>query len=151
MKAQFLYEELTFSVIGGFFEVHKYLGFGLLEHHYMQALEIELRARGHQVGREVYVPVSYKAHNIGRLRLDMVVDEKLVVEGKAGFELHKSAKAQVYSYLKATHLEVGLLLHFGPEANFYRLDFRHSDRGHEHQEQGIHRINPIQEITTIDP
>jgi GxxExxY protein len=126
MKLRFLHEELTFSVIGAFFAVHRYLGFGLLEHHYMQAREIELRERGHQVGREVYVPVSYKGHDLGRLRLDMLVDEKLVVEGKAGFELHKSAKAQVYTYLKATHLEVGLLLHFGPEANFFRLDFRHS-------------------------
>ena len=126
MRDPLRHEELTFSAIGGFFEVHNHLGFGLLEHHYMQALEIELRARGHQVGREVHVPVFYKGHDLGKLRLDMVVDEKLVVEGKAGFELHKSAKAQVYSYLKATHLEVGLLLHFGPEANFYRLDFRHS-------------------------
>ena len=126
MRDPLLHEQLTFSVIGGFFEVHKYLGFGLLEHHYMKALEIELRARGHLVGREVYVPVFYKDHDLGKVRLDMLVDEKLVVEGKAGFDLHKSAKAQVYSYLKATKLEVGLLLHFGPEANFYRLDFRHS-------------------------
>ena len=51
----------------------------------------------------------------------MVVDEKLIVEAKATIELHKSAHRQLYSYLRATNLEVGLLLHFGPTANYHRL------------------------------
>lgn len=122
-------EELTFSVIGAFFEVYNTLGHGFLEHLYVIALERELLARGHRVAREVSVPVFYKGHELGRQRLDMIVDEKLVVETKSTYVLPREAKAQLYNYLKATGLEVGLLLHFGPEANFYRLDFRQKPGG----------------------
>jgi GxxExxY protein len=126
MAAGLLLEQLTYSVIGAFFEVYNHLGFGFLEQVYMDALEIELKARGHKVEREVLVAVFYKGHELRKQRLDMMVDGKLVVEGKATLELHRASKRIVYSYLKGTGLEVGLLLHFGPEANFYRLDFRHS-------------------------
>jgi len=122
-------EELTFSVIGAFFEVYNTLGHGFLEHLYVVALERELLAKDHHVAREVSVPVFYKGYELGRQRLDMIVDEKLVVETKSSYVLPREAKAQVYNYLKATGLEVGLLLHFGPEANFYRLDFRQKPGG----------------------
>ena len=112
---------LTESVIGAFYEVYNTLGFRYLEQVYMAALERELRARDHLVGREVWVPVFYKGDVISRQRIDMIVDGKLVVEVKATHELHKSARRQVYNYLRATRLQVGLLLHFGPEPAFYRL------------------------------
>ena len=112
---------LTGSVIGAFFEVYNTLGFGFLEHLYLMALERELLGRGHQVAREVRVPVVYKEHDLGVQRVDMVVDEKLVVEAKSTYELHPAAVRQVYNYLKATDLEIGLLLHFGPKPTFYRL------------------------------
>jgi GxxExxY protein len=114
-------EQLTHSVIGAFYDVYNTLGFGFLELVYMSALERELRARGHSVGREVYVPVIYKGDEISRQRIDMIIDERLVVEAKATQELHKSAKRQVYNYLRATRLQVALLLHCGPEPYFYRL------------------------------
>lgn len=114
-------EQLTASVIGAFFEVYNTLGFRFFEQVYMAALERELRARGHLVGREVWVPVFYKGEMISRQRIDMIVDEKLVIEAKATHELHKTAPRQVYNYLRATKLQVGLLLHFGPEPAFYRL------------------------------
>jgi len=113
--------QLTESVIGGFYEVYKALGYGFLEQVYRAALERELRARGHAVGREVWVPVHYKGELISRQRIDMVVDERLVIEAKSTQELHKSAPRQVYNYLRATGLQVGLLLHFGPDPAFYRL------------------------------
>src|SRR3954468_23397747 len=114
-------EQLTESVIGGFYEVYNSLGFGFLEQVYMAALERELRARGHAVGREVWVPVHYKGEEISRQRIDMVVDERLVIEAKSTQDLHRSALRQVYNYLRATRLQVGLLLHFGPDPAFYRL------------------------------
>ena len=120
--AQLAEEQLTHSVIGAFYDVYNTLGFGFLEQVYTSALERELRARGHAVGREVYVPVLYKGDEISRQRIDMIIDERLVVEAKATQELHKSAKRQVHNYLRATRLQVGLLLHFGPEPCFYRLD-----------------------------
>lgn len=120
-KTGLVEEQLTHSVIGAFFEVYNTLGFGFLEHIYVMALERELIARGHRVAREVNVSVSYKDNILGVQRMDMVVDEKLVVETKSTLELHKAAPRQVFNYLRATKLEVGLLLHFGPEPRFYRL------------------------------
>ena len=113
-------EALTQAVIGAFYEVYNTLGFGFLEHLYVMALERELRARGHRVAREVSVRVLYKGDELGTQRLDMIVDDKLVVETKSTFDLHKAAERQVYNYLRATGLEVGLLLHFGPKPRFYR-------------------------------
>ena len=124
-ERELLERRLTESVIGGFYEVYNTLGYGFLELVYMAALERELRARGHAVGREVWVPVLYKGDEISRQRIDMIVDERVVIEAKATQELHKSAPRQVYNYLRATRLQVGLLLHFGPEPRFYRLV--HSD------------------------
>ena len=122
---QLIEEYLTESVIGAFYEVYNTLGFGFLEQVYVTALERELRARDHVVAREVWVPVSYKGEEISRQRIDMIVDERLVVEAKSTHDLHKSAPRQVYNYLRATRLEVGLLLHFGPEPAFYRLVHTH--------------------------
>ena len=129
-EKQMLEERLTHSVIGGFYEVYNNLRFGFLEHIYILALEDELLARGHRVAREMSVPVMYKGRELGTQRLDMVVDETLVVETKSTFDLHASAKRQLFSYLAATRFEVGLLLHFGPEAKFYRMihDKQHKDQ-----------------------
>lgn len=113
--------ELTRSVIGAFFDVYNDLGYGFLEAVYARALEHELRLRGHGVAREQCVQVMYKGEAIGVQRLDMVVDGKLVVEAKASVILHPSALRQLYNYLRATDLEIGLLLHFGLEPQFHRL------------------------------
>lgn len=120
-RAELIHERLTHSVIGGFYEVYNTLGFGFLEHTYLGALTVELRLRGHVVDREVRVEVRYKGTVIGWHRLDMVVDNILVVEVKSTAELHPSARRQLQSYLCATRLEVGLLLHFGVTASFARL------------------------------
>ena len=119
--ATLLEETLTHSVIGAFFDVYNALGNGFLEHVYVEALEYELRARGHGVGREVAVSISYRGQPLATQRLDMIVNDKLVIEVKSTHELHKAASRQLFNYLRATSLEVGLLLHFGPEPKFYRL------------------------------
>ena len=62
----------------------------------------------------------YKGEPIGWQRLDMVVDDLLIIEAKATRQLHESAERQLNTYLRATNLEVGLLLHFGPEPRFFR-------------------------------
>jgi len=116
-----LEQPLTYSVIGAFFDVYNALGYGFLEHLYVKAMERELLARGHQVAREMSVRVRYKDQEIGVQRIDMIVDQRLVIETKSTLELHRSATRQGYNYLRATDLEVGLLLHFGPEPCFYRV------------------------------
>lgn len=128
MRVNLLEERLTHSVIGAFFDVYNTLGFGFLEHIYVMALERELLARNHRVAREVAVQVSYKGQWLGQQRLDMIVDEKLVVETKSTHELNKSANRQVYNYLRSTNLEIGLLLHFGPQPRVQRVICRNQKR-----------------------
>jgi GxxExxY protein len=130
-KYELFEEVLTGSVIGAFYDVYNTLRFGFLEHIYLLALERELLARGHRVARETGVRVMYKGVELGIQRLDMIVDEKLVIEVKATTELHKSALRQLRSYLRATNLEIGLLLHFGPQAKPYRLTCRNHDHTSE--------------------
>jgi GxxExxY protein len=120
-RIKLIEERLTHSAIGAFFEVYNTLGYGFLEHLYVRGMEQELRARGHRVAREVGVRVMYKEINLGIQRLDLIVDEKLVIEAKASSELHQAASRQLYNYLRATNLRVGLLLHFGPEPSFHRI------------------------------
>ena len=116
-----LLEELIYSIIGAFFEVYNTLGYGFMEHLYLKALERELLARGHKVSREVWVSVMYKGEELGKQRLDMVVDDCIVIEVKSTYDLPKSATRQLFNYLRATDLKVGLLLHFGPDPRFFRL------------------------------
>jgi len=114
-------EALTRSVIGAFYKVYSTLGYGFLEHVYSLALERELIARGHRVAREVPVVIWYDNGPLTTQRVDMLVDDKLVVENKSTAILPAFAARQLYNYLRATDLEVGLLLHFGPKPKFYRL------------------------------
>jgi GxxExxY protein len=113
--------EITGDVIGAFYEVYNQLGFGFLEFVYSRALEKELLRRGRTVGREVSVPVIYKGEILANQRVDMVVDDKVMVEIKSTETLHPKARRLTLNYLRSTPLEVGLLLHFGPRAHFYRF------------------------------
>jgi GxxExxY protein len=121
------HRELTGSIIGSFYEVYNYFGWGLLESLYAAALERELRAKGHLVAREYAVEVLYKGEPIGFQRLDMVVDATVVVEIKSTPAVHPMFKRQLISYLRATRLDTGLLLHFGPAPKAYRLYGRISE------------------------
>jgi GxxExxY protein len=113
-------EAITRSIIGAFYEVYNILRFGFSESVYQAALERELIARGHIVAREVSVRVYYKGEAIAWQRVDMLVDNKVIVETKSTFLLSPTARPQLQNYLRATNLSVGLLLHFGPRAEFFR-------------------------------
>ena len=114
-------EDLTRSVIGAFYEVYNELGFGFLEKVYSKALQFELRARGHSVSRELHVPVFYKGMELTTQRLDTVVDDILAIEVKSTERLPPKTGRQLLNYLCATRVEVGLVLHFGPEPKFFRM------------------------------
>ena len=116
-----LERERTKSIIGAFYDAYNTLGFGFVESVCATALAYELARRGHTVSREHAVLVKYKDIDAGFQRLDMLVDERIVVEIKSTQLLSPTAKRQLFNYLRATDLEVGLLLHFGPEPKFYRL------------------------------
>ena len=114
-------EELTRSVIGVFYDNHRALGYGFREHIYALAMERDLAGKGHRVQREVPAMVYHRGEPLAEQSLDMVVDEKLILEIKATERLHPTATSQLLSYLCATQLEVGLVLHFGREAKFHRV------------------------------
>ena len=122
-----LEEKLTRSAIGAFFTVHKTLGFGFLEKVYSRAMQVELEYRGHHVVREYPVTIRYRGVDIGHHRVDLLVDNKLVIESKATEQLPRDFTRQLYNYLRATPFEVGLFLHFGRGANFYRIVYRNDE------------------------
>jgi GxxExxY protein len=105
-------DELTEKIIGAAIEVHRYLGPGLLESIYEEALCVEFALRGIAAARQVEVDVIYKGHRIKGQRIDILVASEVVVELKAVSNLPDIATAQVLSYLKATGLKRGLLINF---------------------------------------
>jgi GxxExxY protein len=119
-RGELIHARLTHSAIGAFYEVYNTLGYGFREHIYRKALERELLARGHRVAREVSVPVFYKGDLLGYDRIDMIVDETLVVETKSRAKLRREDLEQLKSYLHSTKLELAILFHFGPKPRFYR-------------------------------
>ncbi|HEX6405811.1 MAG TPA: GxxExxY protein [Gemmatimonadales bacterium] len=115
--------EITRSVIGSFYQVYKELGHGFLEAVYVEALSLVLRAEGLAVCREMPIKVYFRGNMIGRFRADAVVNGKVLVEVKALPRLEPMHGAQILNYLRATALEVGLLLNFGRRPQFRRLRF----------------------------
>lgn len=120
-----LEQETTSHVIGAFYEVYNTLGFGFLEHVYRDALEWELVERGRMVQKEVVVPVWYKGTILSTQRVDMLVDDRVLVEIKSTEVLSPTARRQLLNYLRATSFQVGLLLHFGPKPRFSRRVHSH--------------------------
>jgi GxxExxY protein len=115
--------ETTGAIIGSFLDVRRTLGVGFRERIYALAMERDLRAEGHRVDREVPVVVYFRGQPLASQRIDMIVDETVVVETKAGADFHLEGQPQVLSYLAATTLEVGLLLHFGRKPRYRRFIF----------------------------
>lgn len=104
---------LTQKIIGAAIEVHKKLGRGLLESIYEEALCIEMELRGIKFQRQVEIDVIYKGKIIKGQRLDLLVENEVIVEIKSLSKLPEYATAQVLSYLKATGLKRALLINFG--------------------------------------
>jgi GxxExxY protein len=107
---------LTAAIIGGAMEVHSFLGPGLLENGYEEALYWELIDRELAVQRQSLHPIIYKSHVIpGAYRLDLVVNDLIVVEIKSVEKVLAVHKSQVRTYLKITNRHVGLLFNFNVE------------------------------------
>jgi GxxExxY protein len=120
--SELLEAERVHSIVAAFFVVFNYFGGGgMCEAAYTGALQHELTLRGHRIDREVMAAVYYKGRLVARQRLDLVVDERVIVECKATDRLPPSAGPQLIGYLRATTFKVGVLLHFGPHPKFYRF------------------------------
>jgi len=105
-------DAIAHRVIGAAIEVHRVLGPGFLESVYEEALCIELELRGVPFGRQVPIGVAYKGAVVGEARLDLLVADSIVVELKAVEIIAPIHTAQVISYLKATNLQLGLIITF---------------------------------------
>jgi len=104
--------DLSHAVIGAAIEVHRELGAGFLESVYEAALCHELEQRHIPFQRQALIPVQYKGVAVGESRLDLFVDDRLVVELKAVDQVSSLHFAQVKNYLKATGCQLGLLINF---------------------------------------
>jgi GxxExxY protein len=106
-------DELTHKIISAGVEVHSNLGPGLLESVYQECLAVELKRRELHVQRERHVPLNYKGERIEtRLKVDLLVEDRVIVEVKAVDILHPIHQAQVVTYLKLTGCPAGLLMNF---------------------------------------
>jgi len=117
-----LYPVLSYKVMQAVFEVHNALGPGFLESVYEEALAFELELSGIPFVRQKAVEVLYKGKVIGSQRLDLVIDDKIILELKAVSGLTDVFKQQTLSYLKATGLKLGILINFGaPRVEYVRI------------------------------
>lgn len=105
--------ELSYKIIGSAIEVHKNLGVGLLESTYELALAYELKKLGFDIKQQIYLPLQYKEVNIeNAYKIDLLVENKVIIEVKAVLEIHSVFNAQLLTYLKLTNLKLGLLINF---------------------------------------
>jgi GxxExxY protein len=108
-----IHRELSYKVMQAVFEVHNTLGSGFVESVYEEALIYELELRGIAFERQKEIVVHYKGRTVGTHRLDLVVDDKIVLELKAVSALTDAFKQQTLSYLRATGAKLGILINFG--------------------------------------
>lgn len=110
------YKGTIYKVIGAAMEVHNELGYGLLEPIYNEALNMELNARGIKSEAEKYLPCYYKNQQMTKsYRMDIVVEDDVIVELKSVSKLCKAHRAQLFNYMRLTKKSVGLLINFGDE------------------------------------
>lgn len=122
----FVNKELTEKIIKCAFEVHNVLGSGFLEKVYENALVIELHRNGLKALSQVPISVFYKGEVIGEYTADIVVGEKVIIELKAIEEIVDIHEIQLKNYLKATGIEVGLLINFGKSVEVKRKHVKDS-------------------------
>ena len=128
----FKHGEITEKIIGVFFEVDNELGHGFLESVYEKSMEVALSSLKLKVCRQIEIPVWFRQHRVGDFSADMLVENCVLIELKAAGALDSAHSAQLLNYLRATEIEVGLLLNFGLKPDFKRLIFdnpRKSIRG----------------------
>lgn len=120
MKENYMHSDITEKIIKSFFNVYNELGYGFLEKVYERAMMIELNDMGLERKRQQAVEVKYKNQNVGDYFPDIIVEGNVIIELKAVKTIIKEHEIQLVNYLKATNIEVGLILNFGPEPKITR-------------------------------
>ena len=123
MNEEYLYKELTSEIIKRFYTVYNFLGYGFLEKVYEKALKYELEKAGLNVERQKPINVFYENELVGEYFADLLVENKVIIELKAAEGICEEHENQLINYLKATDIEVGLLLNFGKRPEVKRKIF----------------------------
>ena len=123
VEMDLLHKDLTDLIIRAFYKVYNELGYGFLEKVYENALIIELNKLGLSVDQQVRVKVYYDKNAVGFYIADLLVESSVIVEIKAAESLGYDHECQLINYLKASKIEVGLLLNFGKKPSFKRKVF----------------------------
>jgi GxxExxY protein len=108
-----LHKELTEEIMGAFYDVYNDLGYGFLEKVYQNSMYLELIARGFTVEPQKQIKVFYKGKEVGEYYADLLVNGLVILELKAAQTISEDFEAQLLNYLRASPIEVGLLLNFG--------------------------------------
>ena len=124
-----LHENITAKIIQAFYNVYNTLGYGFLEKVYENALALELEELGCKAERQKCLKVYYNGSLVGEYFADVIVEDVVIVELKTSEVLRNDHEAQLTNYLRATEIEVGLLLNFGKKAEFRRKLFS-NDKKH---------------------
>lgn len=127
---EFLHAALTDRIIGVFYDVYNELGYGFLESVYHNAIVVALKQAGLAVDSRVKVPVWFRGQKVGDFEVDVLVEGKVLLELKAARDLDSSHEAQLLNYLRATPIEIGLLLNFGPKPQVRRRAFENVRKRH---------------------
>ena len=117
------HKELTEKIIKILYRVYNKLGYGFLERVYENAMMIDFKREGISAVQQSAIKVFYEDKIVGEYFADILVDDKVIVELKASRSLGLENEAQLLNYLKATDIEVGLLLNFGPKPEIKRKVF----------------------------
>ena len=120
----FKHSDITDQIIKAFFTVYNSLGYGFLEKVYENAMLIELDKIGIEARSQVPVKVLYEGKEVGNYYADLLVEKMVIVELKSSEDLCEEHEAQLLNYLRATDVEVGLLLNFGKTAQIKRKVFK---------------------------
>lgn len=115
------YEALTEKIIGLFYDVYNELGSGFLESVYENSMLIALREAGMNCHAQHPITVHFRGHEVGNFRADIIVENDVLLELKAGSAIEQVHIAQTLNYLRATKIEIALILNFGPKPEFKRL------------------------------
>lgn len=126
MNADLKYFALTQQIIGVYYEVYNELGTGFLESVYQKSLALALESAGLKVCSRIDIPVWFRGHQVGQFEGDLLVEQCVLLELKAARALGSAHQAQLLNYLRATEIEVGLLLNFGPKPEFRRVVYDNS-------------------------
>jgi GxxExxY protein len=114
------HSELTEKIIKAFYKVYNTLGYGFLEKVYENALFIELESIGLNVRKQEPIKVYYEEKEVGVYFADLIINDTIIIELKAAESLSEEHESQLINYLKATDIEVGLLLNFGKKPEMKR-------------------------------